>query len=457
MDTSQREARHARASEIVGELQDRDVIVVALTWVDNSGITRVKSVPLTELPNAAAWGVGASPVFDAFLLDDSIISGRFAGGPVGDLRLHPDLDRLTVLAGQPGWAWAPADRYDQGGQPYPLDQRGLARTMTERLGRAGYTAQAAFEIEWVVGQAGTDEFVPATNGPAYGHTRQVELSDYCADLLAALAEQDVRVVQFHPEYGAGQFEVSTTPLDPVRAADTVVLVRETIRAITARHGMRASFSPKVATDGVGNGGHLHLSLWQSLGGAENQTTEKNLFAGGAGKFGLTPDAEAFSAGILDRLPALSAIGSPSVASYLRLVPSHWAGAFVAWGLENRETALRLITGSRPAAANLEVKSFDLSANPYLVVAAILAAGLAGLAERAVLPEPLDVDPVSLTGVQRLPKSLDEAVAAFEADPVLTEAFGAEFAATIVDVRRGEIARFADLSAREVVAVTRWKH
>lgn len=448
MDTSQREARHARASEIVGELQDRDVIVVALTWVDNSGITRVKSVPLSELPNAAAWGVGASPVFDAFLLDDTIISGRFAGGPVGDLRLHPELDRLTVLAGQPGWAWAPADRFDQDGLPYPADQRGLAKSVTEQLAAAGYTARAAFEIEWVVGQAGTDEFVPATTGPAYGHTRQVELSDYCADLLAALAEQDVRVVQFHPEYGAGQFELSTIALDPVGAADTVVLVKETIRAITVRHGMRASFSPKVATEGVGNGGHLHLSLWRD---------ERNLFAGGAGRFGLTPEAEAFTAGILDRLPALCAIGSPSVASYLRLVPSHWAGAFVGWGLENRETALRLITGSRPAAANLEVKSYDLSANPYLVIAATLAAGLAGVADHATLPEPLDVDPVSHSGIQRLPTSLDEAVAAFEDDPVLTGTFDTEFAATIVDVRRGEIARFADLSAREVAAVTRWKH
>jgi len=454
MDTSQREARYARASEIIGELQDRDVIVVALTWVDNSGVTRVKSVPLAELPNAVAWGVGASPVFDAFLLDDTIISGRFAGSPVGDLRLHPDLDRLTVLAGQPGWAWAPADRYDQQGQPYAADQRGLARTVTGRLAEAGYTARMAFEIEWVVGQAGTDEFVPAASGPAYGHTRQVELSDYCADLLAALAEQDVRVVQFHPEYGAGQFEVSTIALDPVGAADTVVLVRETIRAITSRHGMRASFSPKVVTEGVGNGGHLHLSLWRDAPGEVEGT---NLFAGGTGIFGLTPEAESFTAGVLDHLPALCAIGSPSVASYLRLVPSHWAGAFAAWGLENRETALRLVTGSRPAAANLEVKSFDLSANPYLVVAATLAAGLAGIADGATLPEPLDVDPVSRSGTRRLPTSLDEAVAAFEADQVLTDTFGAEFAATIVDVRRGEIARFAEVSAREIAAVTRWRH
>ncbi|HEV7907881.1 MAG TPA: glutamine synthetase family protein [Pseudonocardiaceae bacterium] len=458
MDAARRDQLFERAGEKFELLGSRDVVAVAITWVDNSGITRVKSVPLTALPTAAAWGVGASPVFDVFLLDDTVITGRFAGGPTGDLRLHPDLDRLTVLAAQPGWAWAPADRYDQEGNRHPLDQRGFAQTVVDRLADNGYTARAGFEIEWAVGRDGTDEFVPATTGPAYGHTRQVELSDYGADLLRALVAQGVPVVQFHPEYAAGQFEVSTAAEDVVGAADTAVLVRETIRAVSARHGLRASFSPKVLVTGVGNGGHLHVSLWRH---------DTNLFTGGDGRFGMTREAEAFSAGILDRLPALCAIGSPSVASYLRLVPSHWAGAFTAWGLENRETALRLIsgtTGGRSWAANLEIKSFDQTANPYLVVAATLTAGAAGIAENAELPPPIDSDPATLSdhelderGVRRLPESLAEAVAAFEADPALTQAFGTEFAGTIVDVRRGEIERFAGCSPEEIVAITRWRH
>jgi glutamine synthetase len=443
VDTAEREHRRALAVDLMDDLLERDVVAVALTWVDHSGITRVKSVPLAGLPRAAADGVGASPVFDAFLLDDTIVTGRHAGGPVGDLRLHPDLDRLTVLAGQPGWAWAPADRFDQQGVPHPQDERGLARAVADRLTVHGYEVQAGFEVEWVVGHGGTDEFRPATTGPAYGHTRQVELSDYAADLLSALAEQDVEVLQFHPEYAPGQFELSTTPEDPVHAADTSVLVRETIRAISIRHGLRASFSPKVTADGVGNGGHLHLSLWRE---------GRNLFGGGDGWFGLTDDAESFAAGVLDRLPALCAIGSPSVAGYLRLVPQHWAGAFAVWGLENREAALRLVAGR-----DLEVRCYDLSANPYLVVAATMAAGLAGIVDRARLPEPVGVDPVALPEARRLPTCLEEAVAAFEADGVLTEAFGAEFAATIADVRRGEIARLADCPPEEVAALTRWRH
>src|SRR6187549_1721025 len=127
MDREHREQQAAAAEELVDGLAEQGVVGVAVTWVDNSGVTRVKAVPLRKLPAAARWGIGASPVFDAFLVDDSIAAGRYAGGPVGDLRLHPDLSRLTVLAEQPGWAWAPADRWNQDGQVHPQDQRSLAR------------------------------------------------------------------------------------------------------------------------------------------------------------------------------------------------------------------------------------------------------------------------------------------------------------------------------------------
>src|SRR5262249_30218508 len=108
-----RQALAARARELTPKLAAADVLAVALTFVDNAGVTRVKTVPVERLPEAAAWGVGMSPVFDVFVVDDSITTSRYIGGPVGDLRLHPDLDRLTPLAGQPGWAWAPVDRWTQ--------------------------------------------------------------------------------------------------------------------------------------------------------------------------------------------------------------------------------------------------------------------------------------------------------------------------------------------------------
>src|SRR3954449_7903470 len=454
----ERERRGTRAEGLLDGLWQAGVVGVVLPWVDTSGVTRVKAVPVAKLPSAAAWGVAMSPVFDAFLFDDSIVAGRYAGSAVGDLRLHPDLDRLTVLAGQPGWAWAPVDRYDQDGQPHPLDSRLLLHRVVDELAGDGLSVRSAFEVEWCIGLAGSDEFVPALSGPAYGMTRHVEVSDYARDLLTALASQGVAVDQFHPEYAAGQLEVSVSAEDPLAAADTTVLVRHTIKAVSARQGLRASFSPKVLADGVGNGGHVHLSVWRD---------GENLISGGQGRFGLTPDGEAFIAGLLTHLPALLAVGAPTVASYLRLIPSHWAGAFACWGLENREAAVRFVTGPsghRQAAANVEVKSVDAAANPYLLMAGLLAAGRAGLAAGSTLPDPVGVDPATLseegrrgTGIRALPTSLEEAVRAFEGDDVLAKAFGEELTATIVDVRRGEIAALEGRSPEEVAAALRWVH
>ncbi|KQS71349.1 glutamine synthetase family protein [Modestobacter sp. Leaf380] len=458
-----RDERRTEAEARLDELADAGVVAVALPWVDTSGITRVKTVPLAKLPSAAAWGVGMSPVFDGFLLDDSIIAGRFAGSATGDLRLHPDLSRLTVLAGQPGWAWAPVDRYTQAGTPHVQCSRSLLRRLVASLAEEGLTVRGAFEIEWVVARPdGTpddaDAFAPALTGPAYGMTRLAEVSDYARDLLDALEAQGVDVDQFHPEYAGGQLEVSVAAEDPVAAADTALLVRNTITAVSSQHGLRVSFSPKVTADGVGNGGHVHLSLWRD---------GQNLMAGGEGPLGLTRDGEGFVAGLLDHLPALLAVGAPAVASYLRLVPSHWAGAFAAWGLENREAAIRFVTGpegNRQSAANVEVKCVDLAANPYLLMAACLAVGAAGVRAGSRLPDPVAVDPASLSdderrdaGIRPLPATLSEAAEAFDADEVLAAAFGEELHATVVDVRRGEVALLEEQTAEQVCRTTRWKH
>jgi glutamine synthetase len=464
MELHERDQRRAAAEAAHDGLAAAGVVGVALPWVDTSGITRMKSVPLARLPSAAQWGVGMSPVFDGFLVDDSIVAGTYAGSAIGDLRLHPDLGRLTVLAGQPGWAWAPVDRYAQDGTPHVQCSRSLLRRLVDEYAEEGLTLRAAFEIEWVIGQADLaagadpDAFVPAITGPAYSMTRHIEVSDYAHDLLRVLAAQGVAVDQFHPEYAAGQLEVSVGAQDPVAAADTALLVRNTITAVSTTHGLRASFSPKVTADGVGNGGHVHLSLWRDGG---------NLMSGGSGTFGLTGDGEAFIAGLLRHLPGLLAVGAPSVASYLRLVPSHWAGAFAAWGLENREAALRFVTGpsgQRQSGANVEVKSFDAAANPYLAMAGVLAAGRAGLRTGATLPDPVGLDPAALTdegrreaGIAPLPASLEEAVHAFESDEVLTGVFGTELATTIAEVRRGEIALFEGMSPEGITQAVRWRY
>jgi glutamine synthetase len=457
VDATRREEQERRGRALANALAADGVDGVALTYVDNAGVTRMKAVPVGRLANAARWGVGMSPVFDVFCVDDSITSGRLAGGPTGDLRLYPDLDRLVRLAAQPGWAWAPVDRYTQEGDEHPGCQRSFARRMASQAATAGLDVRMGFEIEWAVGSDEDGQFRPGCAGPAYGMTRLVELSEYCRDVLAALAAESVEVLQLHPEYAAAQFEVSTEPLDPVGAADQVLLVRETIRAVSREHGLAASFAPSVEAGLVGNGQHLHLSVHR----------DGNLLAGGPGPYGMTVAGESFLAGLLEALPALCGVGAPSVASHIRLVPSHWAGVYQCWGRENREAALRLVTGSTgetSEAANVEIKCFDASANPYLLTGAVLAVILESVDSGLKLPpevtgDPALDDPTELErlGVERLPESPTATLASLEESDLLKEAMGKWLYDAFTAVRRAEVALFADATTEQVVAATRWRY
>ncbi|MEU3411964.1 glutamine synthetase family protein [Streptomyces sp. NPDC006658] len=450
-----------RVPALSTNLAARGVHGIVLAYVDTAGVCRVKTIPTARLAAAVAWGVGMSPVFDTFLADDSVVTTDVLGSPDGDLRLYPDLDHLVPLAGQPGWAWAPVDRISQEGERHPGCARTfLRRTVADAADRHGLAFKAAIEIEWAVGTASApaDEFVPAATGPAYGAVRQVELSDYTAELLAALAAQGVDVDQIHPEYAPGQFEVSVGALDPVAAADRSVLVRQTIRAVARRHRLRVSFAPAYLPEGVGNGGHLHLSCWRD---------GVNLHSGGEGRYGMTATAQSFLAGVLAHLPGLTAVTAPSPASYLRLQPSQWAGVFTAWGRETREAAVRIVTGTagrRDQDANMEVKPVDLAANPYLALGCVIAAGIDGVTAARPLGEEITGDPArygpeeaAALGVRRLPRSLPQAVEEFRADPVLRTALGPVLADAVSAVRLGEAAAVEGLAPTALAAAYRWAY
>ena len=440
-------------AELAVALRARGVVGVAVSYVDNSGVARVKAVPVARLEHAVRRGIGMSPVVDVFMFDDAITASPSSTGPVGDLRLFPDLERLVVLAAQPGWAWAPVDRRTQEGDPHPGCQRAFARRMAGRAAERGLWARMGFEAEWVLDAGTGEDYVPATSGPAYGMDRLIEVSDYCRDLLSSLDAQSVEVQQLHPEYAPAQFELSVGPADPVGAADSILLVRHTIRAVTNRAGMRCSFAPAIVAGGIGNGCHLHTSLWREA---------RSLMTGGPGPYGLSDDAQAFVAGVLDGLPALLAVGTPSVASYLRLIPQRWSAPYQCWGRENREAGVRLVATS--AEANVEVKCLDASANPYLLVGAVLALGLAGIERELRLPAEVSVDPATLSeddlaasGVAPLPRSLEEALEHFRRCDALAEAMGRSLFETIIAVRETELARFADASEEEIIAATRFRY
>jgi glutamine synthetase len=307
----------------------------------------------------------------------------------------------------------------------------------------------AIEVEWMVG-LDSDDFEPAFRGTGYGLSRFLDGAEYVRDVLESLEAAGVRVEQIHPEYGPGQFEVSVAAQDPVSAADTNVLVKLVIAAVSARHGLRASFAPAVVSDNVGNGGHVHVSFWRD---------GRNLLAGGTGRHGLTDIGESMMASLLSNLPALLAIGAPSPSSYLRLQPSRWAGAFMIWGHENREAAMRFVAGSaaNPAAANVELKCFDLSANPYLLVGAVMAVALDGASRRDNLPPEVSGDPGAPghASAVRLPTSLTGAVGALALSNVLRAAAGDELLDTFAASRRADVALSEGKKDQDVIAHYRW--
>jgi glutamine synthetase len=438
---------------------------VALALVDNAGVTLVKGVPLRRFEDAVRFGVGLSPVFSVFLVDDQITSSPHIGGPTGDTRLMPDPAGTVPLAASPGWALAPVDQLDQEGEAYPACPRTFARTMLERLAGLGVEVRGSYEVEFFLGRRGLagpegeEDPVPAHSGPAYSANALADVEPFATALIRALEEQGTGVMQFHPEYSIGQLELSVPHRDGIAIADTNLVVRHTIRAVARSQGFTPSFAPVLFAGLVGNGLHLHLSLWNRRG--------RNLFSGGRGPEGMTHQAEAFTAGILSSLPALTAIMAPSVVSYQRLQPHRWSGPWACWGRENREAALRFVTGmvgSRAQAANLEVKAMDAAANPYLALGAILAAGIDGLERELSLPEPVLVDPASLTasrrremGVRQLPSSLGAAIRELERSSVLRSAMGDVLFDAFLATRRGERATYEGMDPADAVRAHRWRY
>ncbi|HEV2951184.1 MAG TPA: glutamine synthetase family protein [Actinomycetota bacterium] len=459
-----RRGGEAAAAETARRLAASGVEAVALAIVINSGVTLVKTIPLRRFEEAVTFGLGLSPVFTVFQVDDQITSSPHIGGPTGDTRLVPDPARTVGLAASPGWALAPVDQLDQEGEPYPGCPRTFARRMLERLAGHGLELRGGYEIEFFLGHRATpgpDEAdpTPAHTGPAYGAIALADVEPFATALIRAFEEQGTGVMQFHPEYSTGQLELSVPHGVGIATADTHLVVRHTIRAVARNHGYVASFAPVVFAGRVGNGNHLHLSLWDRKG--------KNLFQGGRGPEGMTRQAEAFTAGVLAALPALTAVTAPSVPSYERLQPHRWSGPWACWGRENREAALRFVTGmvgSRPDAANLEVKSMDPASNPYLALGAIVAAGIDGLDRELPLPEPVVDDPASIParkrrslGINRLPDSLSAAIRELEKSSMLRESMGDVLFDSFLATRRAERDVFEGQDPEDVVRAHRWRY
>jgi glutamine synthetase len=429
------------AAAAIAQLESDGVATLIGTVVNPAGLIHAKTVPLRRMGAFADPGLGASPVWHVFAIDQTGVVVGDGISAVGDQRIRIDLGGLRILGD--GLAWAPASFYGQDGSPDPYCSRAVLRGVEERLKAAGLEAVVGHEIEFVlVGPDGSP--LPSNLWAQYGLAGVLEFEGFVRDVMEAATGSGVAIEQLHPEYGANQFEISLTPQSPVAAADQMILMRIIVGRIARRCGVRASFSPVPFAGSVGSGAHQHFSL---------RRDGVRLFSGGDGVRGMTPSGESAVAGVLAGLAQAQGVLCGSILSGLRMQPGHWSGASVCWGTENREAAVRFLQGgsSNPHGANVEVKIVDPSANPYFATAAILGLALDGIERELALPQETTVDPGALTDAQRadagialLPDSQGAAIDALAESALLRSILGDAAVDAIVAVRRYEIDNYADL-------------
>jgi glutamine synthetase len=426
------------AREVLRKAREADLRLVRFMWCGNDGTIRAKASGLVGLESRLLGGIGLTVGMQAMNALDQLqpVAGM---GPVGEVRLVPDLATFRVLPFAPRSGALICDHVQLDGQPAPVCQRSFLKRMVAASAERERQVRVAFENEFTLADRLDDGYQPLDASLCFSTIGMSGAQQYIDDLIGALQDEAIALEQYYAELGPGQQEISATHAPALDAADQQLFVRETIRGVAARHGLLASLAPKPWPEAAGNGCHLHVSLWRGPG--------DNRFYDAAAQDRLSGEAHAFIAGVLEHLPGLCGLTAPSFNSYRRIVPELWAGAFRCWGYDNREAALRVpspLRGNEPESTNLELKSADATCNPYLAVGGVIAAGLDGLERRLEPPEPVNVDPATMDerqrqqrGIGRLPSSQWEALEALEADTLLTDAMGPVLARSYLAVRRSE--------------------
>ena len=418
--------------------------LVRFLWCGNDGTVRAKASSLHGLEGRIESGIGLTVAMQAMNSLDQLQSVE-GMGPVGEIRLVSDPETFRVLPYAPHTGAMLVDQLRLDGEPAPVCQRTFLKRMEQRLAERGARLEVAFENEFSLATQVDGAFVPIDSGLCFSTISATAAQYYLDELVGALEAQRIVLEQYYSELGHGQHEISTEHAPALRAADEQLFVRETIRGVAARRGLVASLAPKPWPENAGNGGHIHFSLW-------DDGASRNRFHDAAAADRLSGEARSFIAGVLAHLPALCGLAAPSFNSYHRIVPQYWAGAFACWGHDNREAPLRVPSvfwGMEEASTNVELKAADASANPYLAVGGLIAAGLDGLERGLEPPEPVEVDPATIDereraerGIVRLPATQEEALNALAGDDVLLAALGPVLAESYLAVRRSEWAAYS---------------
>jgi glutamine synthetase len=417
-----------------------DADLVALVCCDLGAIVRGRAVFANELEEHVRRGVGWVPANQALTPLGGLAEGE-PFGSTGDLRLMPDQASRARVDGD-GDATALelllCDITDTDGRPWECCTRSFLReAVTEVEAGLDVEVRASFEHEFQLEQT----WPPA---PGFSLEAQRRVDPFASRVMTALAQAGAAPERFFSEYAPHQFEIPVAASAALQSADRAVVLREVVREIARRQGLRATFAPLTDPEQAGNGVHVHISLAGHDGSAPLYDPRRPA--------ALSELGGSFAAGILEHARALSALTAPSPISHERLQPHRWSAGAVCLGEQNRETLLRLpplvaAGGEEPShQMRLEYRGADATANPHLALGALLRAGLDGVRRSLSTPAILDRDPGELTGadaeryrVDGLPRSLAEALAALEEDEEARGWMTPLLLAAYVSVKRSELA------------------
>ncbi|HLJ99478.1 MAG TPA: glutamine synthetase family protein [Streptosporangiaceae bacterium] len=416
-------------------LRAAGIDVVRVSYPDLIGVDRGRDVLLDELPAAVEHGLAfcraiyhTSPMGDVV----PVAGGLEAGLP--DISVVPDLSTLTPLPWEEGAAWCLGDAYLPSGDPAPEDPRGVARRVSAALASLGYTLVCGPELEFYVceqDESGALRRYANEPGNVYVVGRKGDPRGLLLHLLRSLRDAGLQVTAANHEFSPGQFEINLTHSGLVDAADRAFRLKSAVQEIVRQHDLLATFMAKPFNDEGGSGFHVHVCVRDPDGA--------NVF-GGTAPDGLSDIGRYAIGGVLAHAPALSALLNPTINSYKRFGPDTLAPWLIDWGMDNRSAMVRIPPESG-AAARMEVRLGDATANPYLVMAAIGAAVYLGLTGKISPPEPLSGYGYDPSRSPILPMRLSDSLDALEADTELADVLGAYSVSAFVTYKRNEISRF----------------
>ena len=437
--------------DIRGLFERHAVTRVKLGAFDVDCTLRGKYVSVEKFYSSAAGGMGFCDVIFGWDIADALYDNvKFTGWHTGypDASVKVDLSTFRTIPWEPGTAFFLLDFVTKDGRPLPIAPRQVLQAVLAKAAALGYRAHFAAEYEfWMFRETAESlraksfrNLTPLSPGMfGYSVLRASENREFVLGLFDQLAAFSIPLEGLHAETGPGVYEAAIAVEEGLQAADRAALFKTAVKELSARHGLIPTFMAKWNADLPGSSGHLHQSLWNG---------ETNLFhADGDGISGLMKN---YIGGLVESVPAFAALLCPTINSYKRTVPGTWAPVNATWAVDNRTTAIRAIPGGRKS-TRVELRLTGADINPYLAMAASLAAGLDGIV-RQLEPPAQTVNAYSegaTEEVAALPRSLAEATKLFRTSQVARNWLGDDFVDHYAATRDWEVRQFEK-------AVTDWE-